>query len=139
MKFAKITILLLAISFFVFACTQTDTSNNTETAQNAANTATPEAASPEAAPELASGDKIYSEYCVKCHKDDGTGGKVEIEGKTIKAANLASPGARKDSDEKFIEYIRDGIIDEGMPSFKDRLSDEQMKKVVEYIRSDIQK
>ncbi len=138
MKYAKITVLLVAISFFVFACTQSNTPN-TETAQNSSNISSPETSTPEAAPEIASGEKIYSEYCVKCHKDDGTGGKVKIEGKTIKAANFTSAGARKDSDEEFIEHIRDGVIDEGMPSFKDQLNDQQIKEVVKYIRSDIQK
>ena len=34
--------------------------------------------------EIASGDELYKEHCAKCHKEDGTGGKVDILGKTLK-------------------------------------------------------
>ena len=46
---------------------------------------------------------------------------------------------KKESDEEYIEYMVKGIPDEGMPSFKDDLSDEEMKEVVRFIRKEIQK
>ena len=89
--------------------------------------------------EIASAKKIYMDNCAKCHKEDGTGGKVVIDGETLKADNLTSENIKKDDDAEIIKYITEGIPDEGMPAFKSRLSDEQIKSVVKYIRADLQK
>jgi mono/diheme cytochrome c family protein len=138
MKILKITIVLTVLALFVFACTQDgadETAN--ETATNNADAATP---APTATPdELAAGRKLYQQNCAKCHQEDGTGGKVEIEGKTITPEDLTTEKMIKHSDEEYIEYMVKGIPDEGMPSFKDVLSDAEMKDIVRYIREDLQK
>jgi mono/diheme cytochrome c family protein len=38
------------------------------------------------------------------------------------------------SDEKIIGYIMNGVEDEGMPAFKGKLSEGEMRDVVKYIR-----
>ena len=140
MKFVKFTFVVIAIALFAFACTQAKkpSVNSTENVNKTVESS-PEVKPTEKLDELALGGKIYAEYCVKCHKEDGTGGKVEIDGETIKAENFTSKHAMKESDEEFIEHIKDGIEDEGMPSFKDKLSDDEIKTVVNYIRKEIQK
>lgn len=134
----------LAFSFvaaFVFGCSVTTTTNTTvSTNKPAANT--PAAAnSPAATPadELASAKKIYSEKCVKCHKEDGTGGVTDIEGTKIKAPDLTLDKFKKEPDSEFIEAIEKGYPDDGMPAFKGKISDEDIKNLVKLIRRDIQK
>lgn len=138
MKYVKIFLILAAISLFIIACTQTETTTNntTENTNNAENTKPEPTATPD---ELTLGRKHFKEQCAKCHKEDGTGGEVVIEGKTLDADNLTSDKMKKMPDEKYIKYITNGIPDEGMPAFKDILSDEEMKEVVRYIREEIQK
>jgi mono/diheme cytochrome c family protein len=89
--------------------------------------------------ELASGKTVYETNCMICHKEDGTGGRVTIEGKNIKPENLTEDKFKKASDEKLIKYIMDGVVDEGMPAFKDKLSEGEMRDVVKYIRTSLQK
>ena len=61
------------------------------------------------ADELAEAKKIYSEKCVRCHKEDGSGGKTEIDGVTIKAENLTTDKMIKEPDSEYIEAIEKGI------------------------------
>lgn len=126
-----------AVSLFIFACAENKTTTNTNVTVNSTTNA-PVNTQPAAMDEMASAKKLYIDNCVKCHKEDGAGGKVEIDGKTLKAASLISAHSKKDDDAEIYEHISEGIPDEGMPSFKDRLSDEQIKMVVKYIRKDLQ-
>ena len=137
MKLLKIGTILITLAFFVIACTQTETKKPTADNTNKAVNSAPK---PEATiDELAQGRKNYKEQCASCHKDDGTGGKVEIEGKTLNVDNLTTAKMVKEPDEEYIEYMTKGIPDEGMPSFKDILNKEEMEGVVKFIRKEIQK
>lgn len=138
MKFVKIAIILLFLFIFISACNETKPENQTSTnnTENATNSSPNVEVKTD---ELAMGRKLFKDNCVRCHKEDGTGGEVEIEGKTIKPDNLTTEKMKKMPDEKYIKYLVEGIPDEGMPSFKDVLSDEQMKEVVKFIRQEIQK
>jgi mono/diheme cytochrome c family protein len=91
------------------------------------------------ADELAVGRSLYKQNCAACHKEDGTGGKVTIEGKSINAENLTEDKFKRAEDAKLAKYIHDGVEDEGMPAFKDKLSEAQIREVVTYIRRDIHK
>ncbi len=136
MNFLKISAICAFLSLFVFACTQSETTSNNSNSRNSANSKAEKTATPD---EFAVGRKNYKEQCAVCHQDDGTGGKVTVEGKTLKVEDLTSDKMIGEPDEEYIEYMVKGIPDEGMPSFKDILSDEEMKEVVKYIRSEIQK
>ena len=141
MKFIKFAFLLTAISLFIFACTQSNNSPATvNNANKPINAPTPPAQPTATAPadEMASARKIYTDMCSRCHKDDGSGGKTEIEGETINAENLRSDKMKKMADEKYVDYIKNGIPDEGMPAFKDKLTDEQIKDVIKFIRTEFQ-
>lgn len=139
MKLLKMSLIFAAFAFAI-ACNQTTTDNTTANANLKPNTNIAANAAPTAPPdELASGRKHYSEKCVACHKENGTGGKVDIEGKTFDADDLTTDKMKKMDDAKYIKYIKDGIPDEGMPAFKDQLSDEQIKDVVKFIRKELQK
>jgi mono/diheme cytochrome c family protein len=79
-------------------------------------------------------DENYVTNCMICHKDTGKGGKVTIDGKSLKVADLTSEKMKKRSDEALAKDIREGVPDEGMPAFEGKLSDDQITSVVAYIR-----
>jgi mono/diheme cytochrome c family protein len=139
MKFLKLGLFFTVLTLFVFACTQNQTTN-TNVANNTAvvvnsNANMQPATTPD---ELASARKIYSEKCIKCHKEDGTGGVTDIEGTKIKAPNFTSDKLKKEPDSEFIEMIEKGAKEDGMPAFKGKISDEEIKNLVKYIRREFQ-
>jgi mono/diheme cytochrome c family protein len=83
----------------------------------------------------ASGKELFAENCQICHKENGTGGKVTIKGKNLNAENLTEDKFKKASDEKLMGYIQNGVPDEGMPAFGDKLSDDQVVSIVAHIRT----
>ena len=89
--------------------------------------------------ELASGRKLFSINCANCHKENGTGGEVVIEGTKLKPDDLTSAKIKGFSDDKIIRYMVNGVEDEGMPSFKEKLSEGEMRDVVKFIRVELQK
>ena len=139
MKSLKIGLILLTAAFFAFACGQTRmTEVNIKNANNAvvvANTDSP----PPAINELAAARRHYSEMCIKCHKEGGLGGISEVDGKKIKAPNFTSERMIKDDGADWLEAIQNGIPDDGMPAYKDKLSEPEMKDLIKLIRKDFQK
>ena len=145
MKFLKACLCLSAIGLFIFACSGNQTANTNSTNRTTANAnapgnSAPVGTTPTAAPdELASAKKIYSDKCVRCHKEDGTGGQTDIDGKKIKAPNFAAEKLKKDPDSEFIEAIEKGFPEDGMPAFKGKISDDDIKNLVKLIRKEFQK
>lgn len=140
MKIFKLSLVAASLALFIFACSDNPTVNNNTTNAVVTNTNKATNAPPTApADVLADARKIYADKCVKCHKEDGTGGKVTIEGKTINADNFTTDKMTAMADEKYIDYIKNGVPDEGMPAFKNQLNDEQIKQVVQFIRKEFQK
>lgn len=149
MKFLKFGLIFSAFALFVLACSQnapTNTTANNTTANNTAanktaiaNT-TPTAAAPSATPadELAAARDIFKQNCVGCHKEDGSGGeKVLDNGDKIKVPSYKSPGAMNATDDKLYNYIANGEEGE-MPAFKGKLTEEQMRGLVKFIRKEFQ-
>jgi mono/diheme cytochrome c family protein len=137
----KLFCVLSSMLVLIAACSNPPTTtNNAAPPRNTTNAnapaATPAAATPMAA---ASGKDLYAKNCANCHKETGTGGEVVIEGKKLKPDNLTSDKIKGFSDEKIIGYVTNGVEDEGMPAFKDKLSADEIKAVVAYVRSDLQK
>ena len=134
-QFALALITLLG-SLLVVGCTSNSPTNPLNAAQNTVNAKPTQTA---AADPMAVGRDLYKQNCAQCHKDTGVGGPVEIEGKKLNPDNLTSDKIKKFSDDKILGYVRDGIEDEGMPSFKGRLSEAEMREVVRYVRVALQK
>ncbi|MFN6963957.1 MAG: c-type cytochrome [Pyrinomonadaceae bacterium] len=134
-------IAFVTLCSLLWACGNAATTPNTaNSAQANANTAasTPApAASP--ADELAAGRKLYKINCANCHRDDGTGGRVTIEGKTLNPDNLTDEKRKKLTDEKILAVIHEGIEDEGMPAYKDRLTEAEIREILRYVRTELQK
>jgi len=140
------TKLVVCIAFalgclFFYACSNNDraanasnvTANGNATAQSKATPAAP------ANDELAMGRDLYNKNCANCHREDGTGGPTVVDGKKLKPADLTSDRKKRLSDDKIIESMVKGIEDDGMPSFKDKLSEAEMREVVRYVRVGLQK
>ena len=133
MRLFKISLVLLAAVAFHAAC------NNTPTATNTNAGARPAAATPTSSPkpaatpdELASAGADYSQFCIKCHKADGSGGTLELdEGEKMKVPSLREHG-KKDPDEHLARQIREG--GDEMPPFKSKLDDQRINNLVRYIR-----
>ncbi|HEV8592721.1 MAG TPA: cytochrome c [Pyrinomonadaceae bacterium] len=142
MLFLKCVAVAAAFSLLLIACVADQNVSNTAVDKiKGASTATPAEKTPEPMVEntLEAGKTLYANNCAKCHKEDGTGGKVEIDGKTLKADDLTKDKRVKMPDEKMLQIISDGIEDEGMPAMKDKLSQNEMKWIVRYVRTEIQK
>jgi mono/diheme cytochrome c family protein len=77
-----------------------------------------------------SGEEIYASSCASCHGDSGQGGVGPQLGDG--AVVEAYPDA---ADE--IAVVEQGLGGGRMPSFADRLSEEQIRAVVEYTRTDL--
>ena len=135
MKKLKIAI-VFGSSLLAGACgnapTNTTSANKSTPAPTATVASTP-------VDELAGGRELYKQNCAICHKEDGTGGKTTIEGRTIKPDNLTSDEIKKFTDEKIAGYITNGVVDDGMPAFKDKLSEAQIREIVTYVRRGLQK
>ena len=140
MKRFGFTLLFAVAALSIFSCG--DSSNRpSNVAVNSTNaTNAPARPVPSASiDELASGRKVYKDNCTICHKDDGTGGEVTIEGKKLNPDDLTSEKIKGFSDEKILGYIMNGVVEDGMPAFKDKLSEGEMRDVVKFIRAEIQK
>jgi mono/diheme cytochrome c family protein len=137
MKILKPAIAILSTLIFLYGCSGTKTTNVTEN--------TPPANAPtntqilEIPDEVAMGAKLYSTNCAKCHREDGTGGKVTVDGKELDPDNLKGKRMIAFTDEKLASKIKIGAEDDGMPAFKDKLTDDQIRQVVKFIRQDLQK
>ena len=137
MKILKFCAVIISGLFILYGCSGTKPAN---VAQNTAVNNVPTNVHPNETPdEVAMGGKLYSDNCAKCHKEDGTGGKVTVDGKELDPDNLTGKKITSFTDDKIGNYIKNGVEDEGMPSFKDKLTDEQIKHVVKFIRQDLQK
>ena len=79
--------------------------------------------------------ELFAAHCMICHKDTGKGGKVTLKGKSLNAEDLTSAKMAAKTDEQLTKYIIGGVEDEGMPAFKDKLTDEEVTLLVGHIRS----
>src|ERR1044072_4198091 len=143
MRIFKLSALAIGAALFIFGCAGAGSNSNNAVDKVAGNTnaAAPSPQAPntganELTGELSGAGKLYKEVCARCHKDNGEGGEVNIEGKTFKAPNFKRPSMIKDPDSELIEHIRDGGDD--MPAFKNRLTAAQIKELVQYIRKEFQ-
>ncbi len=130
----KLSLLLTALAIFIIACNQ---ASNTQVAKNDAPKSTQAATPAPATPvdEIAMAKEIFTTNCMICHKDSGKGGKVTIEGKSIDPTDLTSEKMKGKSEDKMFQYVSDGSPDDGMPAFKGKLTDDQIKSVVKHVRT----
>lgn len=78
----------------------------------------------------AKGQEIFQEQCVGCHGPDGNG-QTDM-GKKLGAANLTSSAVQQLSDSELEKVVKSGK--KKMPSFDQKLSDDDIKSVIAYVR-----
>jgi mono/diheme cytochrome c family protein len=126
-------VLFVAITLaFSLACNRAPTNGPAQ--RQPASSTSPQTAA--ASDEFAATRAIFKEHCVQCHGDDASGGRVQVEGREIKVPNLTGEHARKPTDEKIAAKISEG--DDEMPAFKDKLTPEQIRDLVRFIRKEFQ-
>jgi cytochrome c6 len=77
------------------------------------------------------GAEIFKSKCVLCHGADGSGNTPL--GKQLQAANLRSKEAQKLSNDEMHKIIHDGQAN--MPPFEDKLTDDEIDQVIQYVRT----
>jgi mono/diheme cytochrome c family protein len=106
---AKLVITTLSICIFVAACGKDSSKDQHAAARD-----------------------IYRRNCAVCHGDNGEGRPLG----GVRAPSLKSEDARKQTDERMFDWIYKGSSN--MPSFKNSLTEEQVKALVRFIRGEIQ-
>ena len=76
------------------------------------------------------GASVYKAKCAMCHAADGSGNSPT--GKSMKVPDLRSADVQKKTDAQLIEATANGMGK--MPAYKGKLTDDQIKQVVVYIR-----
>ena len=80
---------------------------------------------------VAKGKKVYVKYCAGCHGAQGKGDGYKLLG--ADPANLTSPSIKQTSDSALLKTIHEG--NPNMPSWKVRLSEQDSRAVLAYIRT----
>jgi cytochrome c6 len=85
-----------------------------------------------AVPAMAQDDAatLYKQKCATCHAADGTGSAA---GKKMGVKDFKDPSLVKQSDEDLIKVTKEGKGK--MPKYEGKLTDEQIKDLVKYIRT----
>lgn len=135
MKLIKSTLIFSSAILFAAACaSNTNVSPNTASQPIANKSAETPAATP--ADELAGAKEIYSKRCIGCHRETGEGGEKDVDGKKIKVPSFKAPDTLAESDDEYTGQIIHG--GDGMPAFKGKLTDEEIKNLVRLVRRDFQ-
>jgi len=78
----------------------------------------------------ADGDAVFKSRCAACHGSDGKGNP------TIGTPDFTSPKTQSDiSDAAIVDTVTNGRKGTIMPSWKGKLSDEEIAAVAAYVRS----
>lgn len=84
--------------------------------------------------DLKYGEVIYQRHCLQCHGIGGGGNGPDAVYLTVPPANLLSNQSRLKSDFELYMIIAHGSIYSPMHGWRDRLMDDEMWDVLEYIR-----
>ncbi len=77
------------------------------------------------------GQEIFQQKCILCHGQDG---KAQTDmGKKVEAADLTSSNVQQLSASEMTKIVKSGKGK--MPSFDEKLSNDQIKAVVGYVRT----
>lgn len=82
--------------------------------------------------DVARGKILFTKYCTGCHGPDGEGGRYKFL-RGPDPADLTSPSTRNKPDADLLRTIHDGKPN--MPPWKVRLSEEEQRDVLAYVRS----
>jgi len=79
----------------------------------------------------------WTKYCVSCHAKDGSGNTKM--GRKVDVKDYRDPKVQEQiKDDKAYKIVREGITEKGqerMKPFADKLTDEEIKALIAYIRT----
>jgi mono/diheme cytochrome c family protein len=76
--------------------------------------------------DVMAGRKLFSQHCAACHGADAQG--------TSRAPSLHTPSVRTRSDDALVQFLTDGDLRKGMPSWS-RLPEERRLQLTRYLKS----
>jgi mono/diheme cytochrome c family protein len=79
------------------------------------------------------GKELYGKHCATCHGPRGKGDGLKIVGAEV--ADLASPSTQQKLSADLMKTIHEGRPEKVMPAWKWRLSEQQTKDVLAYLRT----
>lgn len=136
MKLTLLALCCVVLALVAIGCTETASPTNTATPRTTA-AASPSASPSASADEFAHAKQLYAKNCEGCHGPNAEGGLAKVNNKQIKVPSLKADHAVKHTDEQLTKMITNG--EEEMPSFKDKLSQDEINQMVRYIRQVVQK
>jgi mono/diheme cytochrome c family protein len=137
MKLTALALFCVALSIALMACTQSAPTNSAAPVAATSPAISRQSPSPAATPdELSLARANFAKNCESCHGEKGEGGLVKVDNKRLKVPSFKAEHAMKHPDEDFIKQITKG--GDGMPSFKDKLSEAEMRGLVKFIRTEFQ-
>ena len=127
MKLRISTFLMLALTSC--ACSKQPSAPTSEVTTPSGPAATPDP--------LAASRGTFAKDCQLCHGPDGRGGPVKLEdGTKLRVPSLREGHALRHPDSDFLKQIKEG--GDGMPAFKDKLSQQQIDEMIRFIRQEFQ-
>jgi mono/diheme cytochrome c family protein len=81
------------------------------------------------------GEAIYQQHCVRCHGASGDGLGRDVKDLVIPPASFQSMKSRSKTDMELFLAIKQGVLFSPMHGWADRLSDQEIRDVLDYIRS----
>jgi menaquinol-cytochrome c reductase cytochrome b/c subunit len=132
MKTFRIGLITFALTLLMMACTRpaTDTTNK------GLPTAAPSPVASVSPLVFASPRANFEKHCVACHGQNGEGGTVTVDNKTLNVPSLTKGHAVTHKDEELAKQITNGKDE--MPAFKDKLSPTEIFALVNFIRKELQ-
>jgi mono/diheme cytochrome c family protein len=95
----------------------------------------PSFATPPAPATVEQGRVIYEQRCLDCHGPEGRGDGTRAISLSPRPGNLVSAHTSAKSDQELLKIIANGRPHTAMPAWKGRLSEDEQRAVLAYVRS----
>jgi cytochrome c oxidase cbb3-type subunit 3 len=80
------------------------------------------------------GEKIFQQHCASCHGTTGDGLGPDIKELIVPPANFRAVKSRTKTDMELYLAIKQGVLFSPMHGWADRLTDQEIRDVLRYIR-----
>jgi mono/diheme cytochrome c family protein len=78
---------------------------------------------------------IYRQHCIRCHGQAGDGLGTDMKDLVVPPANFQSLKSRSKTDMELLLAIKQGVLFSPMHGWADRLTEQEMLDVLNYLRS----
>lgn len=84
---------------------------------------------------LKQGESLYQRHCVQCHGAAGDGLGRDVKDLIVPPADFHSLKSRSKTDAELLLAIKQGVLFSPMHGWSDRLSEQEMRDILSYIRT----